>query len=667
MLLNRIKVSARVSLGFGVLVALGLAVAGFGAVQFSNVEGQVAKMTAVSGSVHRVSVISDLVDAVRRADAQFRLDGDSAALKSREGSEAQARALLAEAIRVGHSPERLHIYQNVLDGLKAHDETAGRFVSLYKSALDARARLFTGGDELTAATDHLLAAVRSMHDPMFTSAAATVESAVLLTRVANWRFLATFEPKGPATFAANADKADAAIARIEKVSDGALKPLIDPVKAALAAYRTDFASFADNMLKSVDVYGKEMQPQIEAMQQQLGKAGETLSADFNATSDDTGRVSRRAALLQEILAAVLFVLGTGLAVLVGRSIVRPVTAMTAAMSKLAAGDKDAEIPARDNRDEIGEMARAVETFRQNAIRADAQAAEQAAEQAARAARALRLGELVAGFEARASGMVGTLSSAATELEATAQAMSATAKQTDGQATAVATAAEEASAGVQTVAASAEELAASIGEISRQVAKSTEIAGRAVQDARHTDTIVRALAEGARNIGEVVGLITSIAGQTNLLALNATIEAARAGDAGKGFAVVASEVKGLAAQTAKATDEIAGQINQIQAATREAVAAIERIAATIEEVSGIATSIASAVEEQGAATAEIARNVQQTAASTQDVTLNIAGVSQAAGSTGVAAAQVLGAAGQLSQQAEGLSAEVGAFVTDVRAA
>ena len=219
----------------------------------------------------------------------------------------------------------------------------------------------------------------------------------------------------------------------------------------------------------------------------------------------------------------------------------------------------------------------------------------------------------------------------------------------------------------TVAAAAEQLAASISEISRQVGLSSRMSGEAFQEARRTDGIVQDLARGAQRIGNVVELITGIAGQTNLLALNATIEAARAGEAGKGFAVVASEVKNLAHQTAKATEEIGTQIGQIQQATTDAVTAIQGIAKRIEEMSEVATSIASAVEEQGAATAEIARNVQQTAASAQDVSSNIIAVSAAANDTGAAATQVLSSAGTLAQQAEHLTAEVGSFVSGVRMA
>jgi methyl-accepting chemotaxis protein len=348
-------------------------------------------------------------------------------------------------------------------------------------------------------------------------------------------------------------------------------------------------------------------------------------------------------------------------------VVRPLAAMTGSIQQLAAGDLTVEVQGADRKDEVGTMAKSLQVFKDNMITAERLAQEQAAEQVVKEQRTARLEGVVHGFEAKVGVMVGLLASGSTELETTAQSMSANATQTNGQAATVASAAEEASAGVQTVAAAAEELTSSIGEISRQVAQSSRISGRAVADARRTDGIVQALAEAAERIGRVVGLITNIAGQTNLLALNATIEAARAGDAGKGFAVVASEVKSLATQTAKATEEIGTQIAQIQSATKEAVDAIRGITSTIEEVSTIAMTIAAAVEEQGAATAEIARNVQQTAQSTRDVTVNIGGVSQAATQTGAAAGQVLSAAGDLSRQAEQLTSEVGSFIAEVRAA
>jgi len=443
------------------------------------------------------------------------------------------------------------------------------------------------------------------------------------------------------------------LARLDGEAGPEMEKLVAAVTSALAVYEGNFTATSGALLKSTTIYDGELRPQLEATQQLLAPVEASLTKDFTASADVSRNLTRSSSLIEMALAATVLVLGSALAFLIGRGIVRPLTGMTGAMTRLAAGDTATDIPARGSRDEIGDMARAVEVFRQNAIRADALAAEQDGERAGKERRAAQLSELVRGFEAQVSGLVGALSSSSTELEATAQSMTATAGQTNSQASAVAAAAEEASAGVQTVAAAAEKLSCSISEISRQVAQAARVTARAVGDARRTDDIVRALAQGAQKIGDVVGLITSIAGQTNLLALNATIEAARAGDAGKGFAVVASEVKSLAQQTARATEEIAGQIAQIQAATQEAVGAIGGITLTIGEVSAIATAIAAAVEQQGAATSEIASNVAQTASSTQDA--------------GMAASQVLGAAGTLSRQAEQLTREVESFVAGMRAA
>lgn len=393
----------------------------------------------------------------------------------------------------------------------------------------------------------------------------------------------------------------------------------------------------------------------------LNERGAQRDADASVSSADT------AALTAYIAVAVALMLAFGAMLFGFLRVSRPITQMTDAMRILADGDTASEVPYRGRQDEIGAMAAAVQVFRDNRIRTRQLEEETAlARLAAEEQRKAGMRQMADSFEAAVGGIIGMVSSSSTELQATAQIMTATATQTANQSITVAAAAEEAASNVSTVAAAAEELGSSVQEIGRQVDGSAQLAQAAVTEADRTAELVQELSGAVAKVGDVVTMISAIAGQTNLLALNATIEAARAGEAGRGFAVVASEVKELASQTARATEEISSQIARIQDSTGQAVSAISLITARIQEISGVATGIAAAVEEQGAATQEIVRNVAQAAMGTGEVTSNIAGVAGAAEETG-AASQVLGAASELSRQSEHLSAEVSRFLATVRAA
>jgi len=356
----------------------------------------------------------------------------------------------------------------------------------------------------------------------------------------------------------------------------------------------------------------------------------------------------------------------GILLITTRSVIHPLRAMTERMTRLAAKDFAVHTDGLERQDEIGEMARAVEVFRTSGLDVERMRAAQAGEeQRAVEERRAATHKLAGEFEAVVGNIVDSVTSAATNLEATAGALARTAETTQQLTGTVAGASEEASANVQSAAAAADEMSASVEEISRHVQESSAIAGQAVTQAKQTDSRIVKLSEAANRIGDVVKLINDVAEQTNLLALNATIEAARAGEAGKGFAVVAHEVKALATQTAKATGEIATQIAAMQAATKESVGAIKGIGDTVARIAEIARTIAGAVEEQGTATQGIALNVRHAARGTAELTTSIADVNRGAAETGTASAQVFASAQSLSRESSRLKGEVGKFLASVR--
>jgi len=453
-----------------------------------------------------------------------------------------------------------------------------------------------------------------------------------------------------------------------------IDPVVSKFAKAFAACRPaiDFAEKTktpEEVLKAAARLKAECNPVIDG----------ALADQVKLTQDLMAYSSQRArALAADSDAAIMTVIGVaGTALLAGialamwigvKGLARPIDDLKQVMEAFAGNDLKAQVPGLDRRDELGEMARTVDVFKNNALEAERMRSDQQINDKRNVEqRKADMNRLADDFEGAVGQIVEAVSQASGELEASANTLTSTAQRAQHLTSTVASASEEASTNVQSVASATEQLTSSVNEISRQVQESARMAGEAVGQARRTNDRVSELSKAAARIGDVVELINTIAGQTNLLALNATIEAARAGEAGRGFAVVASEVKALAEQTAKATGEIGQQITGIQAATQESVGAIKEISGTIEKLSEISSTIAAAVEEQGAATQEISRNVQQAASGTQQVSSHIADVQRGAGETGSASSEVLSAAKKLSGDSNRLKTEVSRFLNSVRAA
>jgi methyl-accepting chemotaxis protein len=460
----------------------------------------------------------------------------------------------------------------------------------------------------------------------------------------------------------------------------AYEPLITSAeeRAMYNEFSTAWAEYLDGVKEVLVLSRKNEDKEARILHAKASLAGvkadETLQKDVLLNSKGADEAGTQAAegfsdAIKMVLASLLLaiVVGIGAAILLVRDVSAGIKSIVAPMQALGNGDLTAQIPHQGETTEIGAMADSLQVFKQALIAKKAADEAAAVDAEAKIERGRRVDGITRDFESMIGGIVATVSSASTQLEASAGTLTSTAERAQELTTIVAAASEEAAANVQSVASATEEMASSITEISRQVQESARMANGAVDQARKTNDRVGELSKAAARIGDVVELINTIAGQTNLLALNATIEAARAGEAGRGFAVVASEVKALAEQTAKATGEIGQQITGIQAATQESVNSIKEISGTIEKLSEISSTIAPAVEEQGAATQEISRNVQQAARGTQQVSSNITDVQRGAGETGSASSQVLSAAQSLSGDSNRLKLEVGKFLNSVRAA
>jgi len=536
-----------------------------------------------------------------------------------------------------------------------------------ESALVVEKQLTRGGSMLRYKLDDLAGNAADAELPAIELGAKQVQSQYQAATAMADNFVISSDPAAATSTLARLTFVQNSLHAIS-ATDEKIQQTIKEAFGLLADYRQAFTKLVDNA-KSIDRLTTEMGGSADAIMQGSTAMKAGLLADQQRLEAESDAIIGETERLIVTLAGGGFLLGAVLAMLLGKGISRPMTAMCQAMRELAGGKFDVVLPGLGRRDELGEMAAAVEEFKVQAVaKAERDAAAQDAHnKASSAARRSELIRFADEFEAAVGAIVSNVSASAVQLESAAGTLTRTADTTQSLSNQVAGASEEASQNMQSVASATEELSASVDEIGKRVRESNRIAEAAVLQAEQTDGRIGKLSRAAQQIGDVVKLITAIAEQTNLLALNATIEAARAGEAGRGFAVVASEVKSLASQTAKATDEISSHISGMQSATQESVAAIKEIGGTIGQISEIASSIATAVEQQGSATQEIARSVQNVARGTQEAAVNIMQVNRGATETGSASEDVLNSAQSLSSESKRLRAELDRFMANIRAA
>ena len=653
---------------FAVTLAISAASMGFAFLGFEHVSSGVAAFRQSVTEADLARNIDRELTSYRSLAHYFVVtgkEGDSKAALTAEGSLKEA---IIQAMKGTTNPARLDQVTKLEREFRAFTKIFAEIVKVKgESALIAQNQLARSGTALRFKLDDLPNnAQDSEREAVKFGARRVADQFQAVTALVN-------------IFVINADQALAAsaLARMKfventmKVIPTTEEKIAEAMKE-IAALFEEYGQALTKLIansKEIDGLTVEMTESATAINNGSGAMKSDLLADQKRLEAESQATIGETEQLILMLATGGFLLGVIWASLLGTGISRPMTAMCSAMRALAAGKFDVVLPGLGRKDELGEMAGAVEEFKVQAIaKAERDAASQEAQnKATSAARRAELIRFADEFEAAVGAIVSNVSASAVQLEASAGTLTRTAETTQSLSSQVAGASEEASSNMQSVAIATEELSASVDEIGRRAKESSQIADAAVRQAQQTDGRIGKLSRAAQEIGDVVKLITAIAEQTNLLALNATIEAARAGDAGRGFAVVASEVKSLASQTAKATDEISNHISGMQGATQESVVAIKEIGGTIGKISDIASTIASAVAQQSAATQEIARSVQNVAQGTQEAAASVIQVNRGATETGTASEEVLNSARTLSNESTRLREELDRFMANIRAA
>jgi len=663
-----LRFRAKVMLGFAAVLVISATSLGIAYLGFERVSGAVT-------SYHTSVAEADLARNIDRELISYRslvkyyvVTGKDDDAKAAQSAEAGLKEAIEKAIAGTKKSARLEGLNKLAAEFR---DFAGTFAQIAKvkgeSALIVQNQLQTNANMFKYKLDDILSNASDAEREAIDSG----------TKQVGTQFQAASAAAN--TFVLDSDQTVArnALARLEFVAhtldaihstEDKLASGLKEAKGLLAAYRTALAKLVENT-KTIDDLVTEMSGSAGAIAQTSSEMKADLVSEQQRLEAESDAIVGATERLIVMLAVGGTLLGALLAVLLGRGISRPMIVMCKAMRELASGNFDVVLPGLGRKDELGEMAGAVEEFKMQAIaKAERDAAAQdSLNKEASAARRSELIRFADNFETAVGSIVSNVSASAAHLEQAAGTLTRTAETTQGLSSQVAGASEEASSNIQSVASATEQLSVSVDDIGKRVRDSNRIAEAAVVQAQETDARIAKLSRAAQQIGDVVKLITAIAEQTNLLALNATIEAARAGDAGRGFAVVAAEVKSLANQTAKATEEISNHISGMQDATQESVAAIKQIGATIGQISSIASSIAGAVEQQGSATQEIARNVQSVAEGTREAAQNIVEVNRGATETGSASEEVLSSAKALSSESTRLRTELDRFMQNIRAA
>jgi methyl-accepting chemotaxis protein len=663
-----LRFRAKVMLGFAVVLAISAVSMGIAYLGFEHVSVGVASYRKSVSEADLARNIDRELISYRALARYYVVTGKEDDGKAALAAEASLKGAIDQSMKGTTNPAGLDQLTRLAREFRAFTKIFAEILKIKgESALVTQNQLTRGGTMLRYKLDDLAS----------NAAEAELPAVELGTKQVTAQYQAATALAN--TFVINSDQtvATSALARLKFVenslraissSDEKITQGLKEISALLDEYRQSLSKLVESS-KSIDELTTEMAESATAIMQGSGAMKAALLADQQRLESESDASIGETERLIVMLAAGGFLLGGVLAVLLGKGISRPMTAMCKAMRELAGGNFEVVLPGLGRRDELGEMAAAVEEFKMQAIaKAERDAAAQDAQnQASSAARRTELIRFADDFEAAVGAIVSNVSASAVQLEQSAGTLTRTAETTQNLSSRVAGASEEASSNMQSVATATEELSASVDEIGRRVRESNKIAEAAVLQGEQTDGRIGKLSRAAQQIGDVVKLITAIAEQTNLLALNATIESARAGEAGRGFAVVASEVKSLAGQTAKATDEISSHISGMQDATQESVAAIKEIGGTIAQISNIASSIASAVEQQSSATQEIARSVQTVAQGTQEAAANIMQVNRGATETGSASEEVLNSAKSLSTESTRLREELDRFMANIRAA